>query len=148
MTKKEVQVIIEENPGKQLYVSHGAADGGISIGLHEPISKSRAIRAARFFHSVRFGTYRQERPDLQRYFDRDGGPHAGGSRCTGRSSDHQTGGVPMKTIVRPLDRKLSEEEIRTLREIYAEVPPVPGCKGLSATIPARRFLSSRRSSSS
>jgi hypothetical protein len=50
------------DPGVQLYALHGNHANGIV--LHEPISKTKAFRAAKYFHSVRFGTFLQQRPDL------------------------------------------------------------------------------------
>lgn len=70
MSRKEVAKIITEHPGELLYVLYGRKD---VLMCHEQISKTRALRNAKLFHSVRCQKYIEERPDLQRYRDRQPG---------------------------------------------------------------------------
>jgi hypothetical protein len=67
MTRQEVRQIIAANPGVGLYCRYTTRAGvgvGIQIGLHVPISKTRAIRNAKHFQAVHYGTFLQQRPDL------------------------------------------------------------------------------------
>ena len=68
MTRAEVLEIILANPGKDLFISCGGF-----IRLHQPVSKSKLLKAAKFIHSHRVSTYGEERPDLARYLDRPNG---------------------------------------------------------------------------
>jgi hypothetical protein len=59
MTPKEVKKIIADNPNTALYARIVGKLAG-----HFPISKTRAIRCARHFKAVQYGTYLEQRPDL------------------------------------------------------------------------------------
>jgi hypothetical protein len=63
MTKKEVAEIIAANVGKPLYLRY--CTFGNSVEIHEPVSKTKALKNAKFIHSVRVSTYNEERPDLK-----------------------------------------------------------------------------------
>ena len=75
MTRKEVQTIITANPGKRLFILSGAKvpSGHLSITLHDPVSKTKALKCAKFIHSVRYTTFGEERPDLAQYLNRPNG---------------------------------------------------------------------------
>ena len=69
MTRKEVQKVIEGNPGKQLYITFGSSR---RLSLHEPVSKTTALKHSKHFHTVRCWTFGEERSDLAGYLSR---PH-------------------------------------------------------------------------
>ena len=70
MTRKQILSAIEENPGKGLYVRYTvAAPLGPILGFFDPISKTRALRAARYISKIEYGKYIDFRPDLRRYYD-------------------------------------------------------------------------------
>ncbi len=71
MTPKQIKAILDANPDRKLYASYTADTNVGSVGFFDPISKTTAIRNARAIQSVKFGTYREFRPDLERYFLRD-----------------------------------------------------------------------------
>lgn len=66
MRPEEIRAIIEANPGKKLYVRENLSSPIGVIGTFSPISKSRAIRCARFMTEVKYGTYAERRPGLKR----------------------------------------------------------------------------------
>lgn len=70
MTRQEIQTVLNANPSKDLYLSHGSAK---SLSLHEKVSKTTVFKCAKYIHSFRVGTYGQERPDLARYLNRPNG---------------------------------------------------------------------------
>lgn len=64
MTRKQVIAVIADNPNVPLYVRYTAKTTIGDIGFHSPISKTRAIRIATKFSTVAYGTYSEQRPDL------------------------------------------------------------------------------------
>lgn len=69
MKRKEVQAVIDANPGKPLYQAFGGF-----IQIHEQMSKTRALKNAKAYHTVRIQKFKDERPDLyEMYKTRPGG---------------------------------------------------------------------------
>jgi hypothetical protein len=69
MKRKQIAEAIAANTGKTLYIQYGATTVvGLEIGLFEPISKTNAIKSVKAITEVKYGTYKQFRPDLDRYF--------------------------------------------------------------------------------
>ena len=65
--RADIAAIIAANPGKRLYAFFAAKSGFPILGIQAPISKTRAICAARFVTDVKYGTLIELRPDLERY---------------------------------------------------------------------------------
>jgi hypothetical protein len=61
MTRKEVQQVINANPGKALYIQYGRSD----ISMFHDVSKTAILKAAKEVVEVKVDEYFKFRPDMQ-----------------------------------------------------------------------------------
>ncbi len=63
MKRKDLEKILNDNPGKTIYSFAGTNLPGLSVCLH--VSRTRALRAAKLVKEVKVQRYSEARPDLQ-----------------------------------------------------------------------------------
>lgn len=67
MTRKEIEKIVADNPGKPLYAEYigGTLPGGATFGLMHEVSKTQLIKASKSITGFRIGTFNEFRSDLK-----------------------------------------------------------------------------------